>query len=79
MLFFAPICALIYTVALRALVSSNNPPFLLRGCVFQGSENGPHCDHGDSPEKLEFLPWVKTLNSWGGKGSHVPLGCVQRG
>lgn len=79
MLFFAPICALIYTVALKALVSNKNLPFLLRAYVFQGSENGPHCDHGDGPERPEFSPRVKKLNCWGRKGSHVPPGCVQRG
>lgn len=72
MLFFAPICALVYTVALRALVSNKNPSFLRRGCVFQGSENGPHCGHVDSAERPEFLPEEKKLNSWGGKGSQHP-------
>lgn len=71
-LFIAPICALIYTVALRALVSNKNPSFLLRSCVFQGSENGPHCDHVDSPERPEFLPAAEKLNSWGGKRSRAP-------
>lgn len=69
MLFFAPTRALIYTVALRALVSNKNPSFLLRSCVFQGSENGPHCDHVDSPERPEFLPGAQKLNSRGGQGS----------
>lgn len=69
MLFFAPICALVHTVALRALVLNKNPSFLHRGCVFQASENGPHCGHVDSAERPEFLPGEKKLNSWGGKGS----------
>lgn len=74
MLFFAPICALVHTVALRALVSNKNPSFLHRGCVFQASENGPHCGHVDSAERPEFLPGEKRLNSWGGKGSqYTPL------
>lgn len=50
-------------------MSNKNPSFLPRISVFPGPENGPHCGHVDSPERPEFLPWEKKLNSWGGKGS----------
>lgn len=79
MLFFALVRTLVHTVALRALVSNKNPFFLLRGPVFQGPENRPHCDHGDRPERPEFLPRVKKLNSWRREGSHVPPDWVRRG
>lgn len=56
-------------------MSNKNPSFLRRGCFLQGSENGPHCDHVDRPERPEFLPQGEKAEFLGRK-EFPPASCA---